>query len=81
MFYTFFPPKNHTVYEVTWKHFAERGWPQITIWRMRIAHWILRATDTQTLTIRNTRCSISATIVARTRLNVALYVHCLFCLF
>jgi len=29
-----------------WKIIVERGRPQITIWRMRIACWIPKATDT-----------------------------------
>ena len=29
-----------------WKNPAERGRPQKTIWRMRIARWILKATNT-----------------------------------
>jgi hypothetical protein len=34
-----------------------------------------------TLRICNTHCFSTATLVARTRLNVTLYVHCLSCLF
>jgi len=29
-----------------WKHIVERGRPQMTIWRMRIACWITRVTNT-----------------------------------
>jgi hypothetical protein len=29
-----------------WENSAERGRPQITIWRMRISYWIPKATDT-----------------------------------
>jgi hypothetical protein len=29
-----------------WKNIVERGRPQMTIWRVRIACWILKATDT-----------------------------------
>jgi hypothetical protein len=36
---TFFHPENLAV-------FVERGRPQMTIWRMRIACWIPKATDT-----------------------------------
>jgi hypothetical protein len=32
--------ENHAVYEIMWKNFVERGRPQMTIWRMRIACWI-----------------------------------------
>jgi len=49
--------------EITWKNIVERGRPQMTIWRMRIACWILKATNTRT----------------GTRLSVTLYVHFLSC--
>jgi hypothetical protein len=29
-----------------WKNIVQRGWPQITIWRMRIACWIPKDTNT-----------------------------------
>jgi len=29
-----------------WKNIVERGWQQTTIWRMRIAYWIPKATNT-----------------------------------
>ena len=41
---TFFS-ENRTFYEIMWKNIAERGRPQMTIWRMRIACWIPKATD------------------------------------
>jgi len=34
------------VYEIKWKNIAQSGGPQMTIWRMRIARWITKATDT-----------------------------------
>jgi hypothetical protein len=40
---SFIPSENRAVYEM-WKHGVERGWPQMTIWRMRIACWIPKAT-------------------------------------
>ena len=42
---TFFP-ENRAVYEITWKNIAEPDRPQMTIWRMRIACWISKATNT-----------------------------------
>ena len=30
-----------------WKNIVEQGRPQITIWRMRIACWITKATNTR----------------------------------
>ena len=38
--------ENLTVYEIIWKNVVERGRPQMTIWRMRIACWIPKATNT-----------------------------------
>ena len=37
---------NRAVYEIVWKNIAERGRPQMAIWRMRIACWITKATNT-----------------------------------
>ena len=41
----FFFFENHTVYEIMWKNSVERGRPQMTIWRMRIACWVPKATN------------------------------------
>jgi hypothetical protein len=38
--------ENRAVYEIVWKNVVERGRPQMTIWRMRIACWIPKATNT-----------------------------------
>jgi len=35
-------------YEIMWKNTVKRSRPQMTIWRMRIACWILKATNTHT---------------------------------
>jgi hypothetical protein len=37
---------NRTVYETMWKNTVEPDSPQMTIWRMRIACWIPKATNT-----------------------------------
>ena len=39
-------PENHAVYEIMWKNIVERGRPEMTIWRMRFACWIPKATNT-----------------------------------
>ena len=46
MFNNFFF-ENRAVYEIMWKNILERGRPQMTIWRMSIACWIPKATNTQ----------------------------------
>jgi hypothetical protein len=40
--------ENPAVYEITWENIVERGRPQMTIWRMRIACWIPKTTNTHT---------------------------------
>ena len=37
--------ESHALYEIMWKDVVERGRSQMTIWRMRIACWIPRATN------------------------------------
>ena len=39
--------ENRAVYEILLKNTAEPGMPQMTIWRMRIACWINKATNTR----------------------------------
>ena len=39
--------ENRAVYEIVWKNVVERGRRQVTVWRMRIAWWILKATNTR----------------------------------
>jgi len=78
---TFFFFENRAVYEIMWNSIVEWGRPQIAVWRMRIACWTPKATNTQTHThthrLCNTHCFLSATMVARICLNVTFYVHCL----
>jgi len=45
VFSNFFP-ENRAVYGTMWNNVAGPGRPQMTIWRMRIAYWIPKATDT-----------------------------------
>jgi len=40
--------ENRAFYEVMWRNVVGRGRPQMTIWRMRIACWVTKATDTRT---------------------------------
>jgi hypothetical protein len=42
----FFSFENRAVYEIMWRNIVERGRPQMIIWRMRVAHWIPKATNT-----------------------------------
>jgi hypothetical protein len=40
--------ENRKVYEVMWKNIVEQDSPHMTIWRMRLACWITKATNTHT---------------------------------
>jgi len=42
---SFFSSENLAVYEKMWENTVEQGRPQMTIWRMRIACWIPKATN------------------------------------
>ena len=44
----FFPSKNRAVYEIMWENMVEPDRPQVTIWRMRTACCIPKATNAHT---------------------------------
>ena len=67
---------NRAVYEIIWKTIVEPDKPQMTIWRMRIAFRIPKATNTHSEYVI-LFVFFTATMVERTRLNVTLYLHCL----
>jgi len=67
LFSMFFSPKIVPFMRM-WKKVLQWDRPQTTIWRMRSACWITKVT--YTLTVCNIYCFSTATIVARTRLNV-----------
>jgi len=52
------------------KNIVHWGRPQLTVWRMRAACWIPKATDTHSVCVMLTAVS-TATMVARTRLSVS----------
>jgi hypothetical protein len=56
------------VYKIMWKNTVRRSKPQNRIWRMRIAGWITKATNT--LTICNNYCFSTATVVTRKHFSV-----------
>jgi hypothetical protein len=72
MFKNFFP-ENRAVYDIMRKNTVEPYSSQMIylIRRMRIACWIIKAT--------NTHCYSTATMVARTRISFTSYVYCLSC--
>jgi len=68
--------ENGAVNEITWKN-IESDRPQMTIRRMRIVCWTNKATDTHSKYV--THYFSTATMIARRRLSVTLYVQCLSC--
>ena len=76
---------NRVVYETIWKIFLEPNRTQMTIWPMPITCWIPKATNTHTHThthrLCNTHCYSTATIIARKRFSVTLYLLCQSCFF
>jgi len=53
MFNTFFFFENRASYEKMLKIIVQRSRPQMTIWRMHITYWILKATDTHTQVVQH----------------------------
>jgi len=41
----FFSPENHAIYEITWKNIVEPNRSKMTVRRMCITCWILKATN------------------------------------
>jgi len=60
------------------ENIVERGRPQTTIWHISISFWIPKALNTHSEYVILISFP-TTTKVARTRLNVMLYVHCLSC--
>jgi hypothetical protein len=68
--------ENRVVYEIMWENIVQPDRPHTILWRMRIACWITKATDTHLEYVIFTRIS-TATMVMRTRLNIMLIsTHC-----
>ena len=65
--------ENRAVYEIMWKHMLQPERPQMTVRRMRFACWITKVTDTNLFLFLGT-------VQERTRLSIAVQIHCLFCL-
>jgi len=53
-----FYPKNLAIFKIVWKNIVERGRPHMTIWRMRFACWVTKATNTYSEYV-NTCCFFS----------------------
>jgi len=55
--------ENFAVYEIRWKNILERARPLMTIWGVRIAFWISKATNTYT------DCVILISVLLQQRLH------------
>jgi len=62
-----------------WKNVVERVRPQMTIWRMGIAYWIPKATDTHSEYVIRIAFILQQWFV-RTLHSVTVYVQCLSCI-
>jgi hypothetical protein len=71
------PLENRVFNEIIWKN-VEPERPQMTIWRMRIACWITKDTNTHTHSEYVMLIFSTAAMVARTQLGT-LHIHCLSC--
>jgi hypothetical protein len=69
---------NRALYEIMWKNTVSRASHRRQYGACALHAGYLRL-QTHTHRIRNTYCCSIATTVARTRLNITLYVHCLPC--
>jgi hypothetical protein len=68
--------RKSAIYEITWKNIVERNRPQMTIWRMRIASWILKATNTHSEYVILTAFPLQEWLHERASL-LRYYVRCL----
>ena len=64
---------NCAVYEIMLKNIVEWGRPQMAIWRMHIAWWTTKVTNTPSEYV--VHIAFPKTVISRTRLNVTLYVQ------
>ena len=68
--------KNCVVYEIIWKNIVQPDRPQMTIWLMRIACWMPRATNAHSQYVMSVVLPLHR-MVAQMRLSVTLYIACL----
>ena len=71
------PPGNPAVYEILWKNVIKPGRPQMTIWRMHIAYWIPKTTNTHSEYWILTALPLQQWFHERTSLLRYIYIACL----
>ena len=77
MFNNFFFFKNRAVYEIMWKNIVQRDRPQMTIWRMHIAWWIPKATNTHSDYVMLIAFSLQQCLYERALMLLYTYTACL----
>jgi hypothetical protein len=77
-FSNFFSPENPAVYEIMSKNILEVGRPRMTIWLMRIACWMPKATDTHSVNVILINVPLQQRLHERSSM-LRLYVLCLPC--
>jgi len=75
--YNTFLFENPVVYEIMWKNFVERGKSQMTIWRMRIACWVAKATNTHSEYVILIAFPLQQWLRERASLLLYTYIACL----
>jgi len=72
--------ENRTVYEVMCKNIVEPGRPSMTVWRMRIACWVPKATNTYSEYAILIACPLQQWLHERTSVLPYMYIVCIFVL-
>ena len=73
----FFFFENHSVYEIMWKNILKPDRPQMTIWRMRFACWITKATATHSECVILIAFPLQPWLHERASMLCFMYVVCL----
>jgi len=71
---------NRSVYEIMWKNIVELGRPQVTIWRIRIACWIPKATNTHSGCVILIDAPLQKWLHESASVLRDMYIACLVCL-
>jgi len=79
VFGKFFFFENRAVYEIMLKNIVVRDTPQTTIWCMRIACWIPKATNTHSGCVILIAFPLQQWLHKRASMLRYMYVHCLSC--
>jgi len=73
----FFPHENRAAYEIMWKNIVQPDRPQMTIWSMRIACWIPKATNTHSEYVILIAFSLKLSLHERASMSRYTHIVCL----